>query len=199
MKDGLNASAQRVIDSAVLPALRQTLPCAWRYASNMRMTDFVIRPARPDDEDALWALLEPVFRDGATYAVDPGISRSDALAYWHGGGRRVFIAEDAGGSRGTCYLGPNQAGGGRHVCNAGFVTAGDAQGTGVGRAMLAAMLGTARAAGFTAMQFNFVVETNHRAIALWESFGFETVGRLPGAFRHPTRGFVDARVMWRSL
>jgi ribosomal protein S18 acetylase RimI-like enzyme len=49
------------------------------------------------------------------------------------------------------------------------------------------------------MQFNFVVSTNTRAIALWESMGFEVVGRLPGAFEHPTEGFVDALVMFRGL
>jgi hypothetical protein len=29
--------------------------------------------------------------------------------------------------------------------------------------------------------------------------GFETVGRLPKAFRHPDQGLVDARVMYKWL
>jgi ribosomal protein S18 acetylase RimI-like enzyme len=49
------------------------------------------------------------------------------------------------------------------------------------------------------MQFNFVVSTNDRAVRLWESVGFQTVGRLPGAFVHPTVGEVDALVMHISL
>ena len=49
------------------------------------------------------------------------------------------------------------------------------------------------------MQFNFVVSTNHRAVRIWQSFGFETVGRLPGAFQHPTEGYVDALVMFRAV
>lgn len=49
------------------------------------------------------------------------------------------------------------------------------------------------------MQFNFVVSTNARAVALWERLGFGIVGRLPGAFRHPHHGFVDALVMYRTL
>jgi ribosomal protein S18 acetylase RimI-like enzyme len=65
--------------------------------------------------------------------------------------------------------------------------------------MCAHSLDLARERGFKAMQFNFVVSTNKRAIALWQSFGFEIVGRLPGAFQHPTQGFVDAFVMYRSL
>ncbi|MEX2519493.1 MAG: GNAT family N-acetyltransferase, partial [Paracoccaceae bacterium] len=74
-----------------------------------------------------------------------------------------------------------------------------AQGGGIARAMLAHSLDEARRAGFAAMQYNFVVETNVRAIALWASAGFEVAGRLPGAFRHPTAGEVDALVMFRRL
>lgn len=50
-----------------------------------------------------------------------------------------------------------------------------------------------------AMQFNFVVASNEGAVRLWESLGFETVGRLPGAFRHPRLGESDALVMYRRL
>ena len=49
------------------------------------------------------------------------------------------------------------------------------------------------------MQFNFVVSTNERAVRLWHSLGFETVGRLPLAFRHPIHGYVDALVMFQAL
>ena len=60
-------------------------------------------------------------------------------------------------------------------------------------------LSRAKAAGFDAMQFNFVVSTNTPAVRLWQAIGFEIVGRLPGAFRHPTQGEVDALVMYRRL
>jgi ribosomal protein S18 acetylase RimI-like enzyme len=55
------------------------------------------------------------------------------------------------------------------------------------------------ATGFTAMQFNFVVATNERAVALWKSLGFAVVGTLPAAFQHPSHGLVDAYVMYRRL
>src|SRR5207253_1017974 len=100
---------------------------------------------------------------------------------------------------GTYYLRPNLAGGGRHVCNCGYMTSAAAEGRGVARAMCAHSLERARERGFRAMQFNCVVSTNERAVRLWESFGFAVVGRLPRAFEHPKRGFVDALVMFRSL
>lgn len=40
---------------------------------------------------------------------------------------------------------------------------------------------------------------NDRAVRLWQKFGFETAGRLPGAFRHPTDGCLDAYAMYRAL
>lgn len=58
---------------------------------------------------------------------------------------------------------------------------------------------TARKAGLLAMQFNFVVHTNHRAIDLWQRLGFSTIGRIPKAFQHPLHGFVDALIMYRQL
>jgi ribosomal protein S18 acetylase RimI-like enzyme len=73
------------------------------------------------------------------------------------------------------------------------------QGLGVGRAMAEHCLAQARQIGFRAMQFNFVVSTNTPAIHLWQQLGFEIVGTLPGAFRHPEKGFVDVHVMYRSL
>ncbi len=158
-----------------------------------------LRPATKDDDDTLWAMLEPVFRAGETYCLPRDIGREDALAYWSGPPHSVFLAEEDGVALGTYFLTPNQRGGGAHVCNCGFVTADAARGKGVARAMLLHALDTARSAGFRAMQFNFVVATNTRAIAIWESHGFAVVGRLPGAFRHPRDGYVDALVMYRQL
>lgn len=100
---------------------------------------------------------------------------------------------------GTYFLQPNQAGGGAHVANCGYATAPRAAGRGVGAAMCAHSIELARALGFRAMQFNFVVTTNGGAVRLWERFGFAIVGRLPGAFLHPTQGYVDALVMYRRL
>lgn len=159
----------------------------------------LLRAVTEADDDRLWAMLEPMFRAGETYAIDPAISRDDALKFWAGGTHQAFIAESAGEVLGSYYICPNQQGGGAHVCNCGFVTEAAAQGRGIARAMLLNALETARAAGFRAMQFNCVVESNTRAVALWQSHGFDVVGRLPGAFRHPKLGYVDALVMYRQL
>ena len=159
----------------------------------------LIRPATSSDAPAIWSIIGAIIRAGETYALDPAMSEPDALAYWCGADKETFVADDDGVILGTYYLRRNQAGGGGHVCNCGYMTAAAAAGRGVARAMCAHSLDHARARGYRAMQFNFVVASNERAVKLWQSFGFDVVGRLPGAFRHPRLGDVDALVMFRAL
>lgn len=110
------------------------------------------------------------------------------------------MATDTGGAViGTYFLKPNQPGLGSHVCNCGYVVAAQARGRGVAAAMCEHSQDQARALGFRAMQFNFVVATNESAVRLWQRQGFAVVGRLPGAFRHQKLGFVDALVMYKQL
>lgn len=159
----------------------------------------LIRHATPEDAPSIADILLPTIRDGTTYALDPDMGEEEVLAYWMEPGKEIFVAIEEGRLLGTYYMRPNQAGGGRHVCNCGYVTSPAARGRGVARRMCEHSLEHARNQGYRAMQFNFVVRTNDRAVRLWESLGFEIVGRLPGAFQHPTAGFVDAFVMYRAL
>lgn len=159
----------------------------------------VIRPAAPDDHPAIWALLEPVIRGGEEFAVPCDGTLAEAFAYWMSPGADVFVAEDTGQIVGSYCLRANQRGPGAHVANAGYVTALHARGRGIARAMCRHSLDHARARGFRAMQYNLVVSTNERAVRLWQAMGFSIVGRLPGAFAHPTLGFVDALVMYQVL
>lgn len=158
-----------------------------------------IRPADRSDHDALWDMLEPVIRAGETYALPRDMDRNAALAYWTGPDRDTWVAQDESVLVGTYYLKANQQGGGDHVANCGYVTAAAARGQGVAGLMCDHSLARARDAGFRAMQFNCVVSTNDGAVRLWGAKGFQTVGRLPGAFHHPRLGFVDALVMFRPL
>jgi len=158
-----------------------------------------IRAAGPADHGAIWTIVGPVFAAGETYTVPRDLTEAQALEYWFQPGHRVFVAEEDGRVVGTYFLQANQRGGGSHVANCGYVTAQGATGRGIARAMCRDSLERAKAAGFRAMQFNFVVSTNERAVRLWQSLGFAIVGTLPGAFLHPSRGYVDAFVMYQEL
>lgn len=158
-----------------------------------------IRPSTRDDDAAIAAIILPIVRAGETYALDRHMTQEQALAFWHAPGNSVFVAEIDGEVLGSYFCRANKAGGGRHVANCGYATHGAATGRGIARAMGIHSFDHARAAGFRAMQFNFVIASNVRAVRLWLSLGFEQVGRLPGAFEHPTLGEVDALVLYRRL
>ena len=178
-----------------------------------------IRSATEADRDAIWNIFREVVAAGDTYALDPNISREDALAYWFAPSTHTYVAEtDAVGDAavpgkamaspaitrarqvlGTYILRPNQLGGGSHVANAGFMVSARVRGQKIGRAMAEHCLSEARRLGFRAMQFNYVISTNIPAIRLWQDLGFIIVGTLPGAFRHPENGYVDVYVMYRPL
>lgn len=158
-----------------------------------------MRPPEPSDHDAIWAILEPVIRAGETLAIPRDMDRETALALWLSPDRTVRLYIEQGEVLGIFYVRANQPGGGSHVANAGYVVAQDAGGRGIARAMCAASLDFARETGFRAMQFNFVVSTNVRAVSLWQAMGFAIVGRLPRAFHHPRGEDVDALVMFRDL
>jgi L-amino acid N-acyltransferase YncA len=165
----------------------------------MAVRELNIRPATDADHDAIWKIFHDVIAPGDTYVFVPDTSRQDALAYWFQSGNHAYVAAQDRHVVGTYILKANRPDLGSHVANASFMVAPSARGQGVGRAMCEHCLSEARRLGFRAMQFNFVVSTNESAIRLWKQLDFEIVGTLPGAFRHPEKGFVDVYVMFRSL
>jgi L-amino acid N-acyltransferase YncA len=159
----------------------------------------IIRPATPADAAAIWRIFQAVVAPGDTYSFTTETTGREAVAYFLGPGITSFVAEDDGHVIGMYKLIPNRIGRGSHVSNASFMVDPSAQGKGAGRALGEHCLNEARRQGYEAMQFNFVVSTNTAGVNLWKKLGFEIVGTLPKAFRHATRGDVDAYVMHRFL
>jgi len=158
-----------------------------------------IRPAADADRDAVLAIIAPVLRAGETYAIDNDLSDEEMLAYWFMPAHEVFVAEEDGEVLGTYYLMANQRGGGAHIANCGYIVSAKAQGKGIAARMCEHSQERAKERGFRGMQFNHVVSTNTRAVALWQKLGFGIVGTLPAAFRHPVHGYVDSYVMFKAL
>ena len=126
----------------------------------------IVRVATVGDRDAIWSILEPLIRAGEVFTLDRGMGRDAALSYWFSEEHEVFVAEDDCVVVGSYYLRANQRGGGSHVANCGYMTASAATGTGVARGMCEHSLERARNRGFKAMQFNFVIESNERAVQI---------------------------------
>ena len=159
----------------------------------------IIRRAEAADFADIWPMLRDVFRAGETYAVDPAISEAEARVLWIDSARAAYVAESDAGILGTYYIRTNKPGGGAHICNCGYIVSPAARGQGVARAMCIHSQAEARALGYSAMQFNFVLASNRGAVRLWHDLGFTTVGTIPDAFDHPREGLVDAFVMYKSL
>ncbi|WDR03694.1 GNAT family N-acetyltransferase [Devosia algicola] len=158
-----------------------------------------IRPATEADHASILSIVAPVLAAGTTYALPTNLTNSQVLDFWLAPTHTVYVAEESGEILGTYYLMANQQGNGSHVANCGYITASNAQGKGVARQMCQHSQLQAVERGFLAMQFNHVVSSNQRAIALWQRLGFDIVGTLPGAFCHPDLGYVDSVVMFKTF
>ena len=161
-----------------------------------------IRPATDADWPAIWPFFETIVRAGETYAYALDLDSDGGRAIWMAAppARTVVAVDEANGAvLGSATMGPNRAGNGAHVATASFMVSPQARGHGTGRALGEHVIAWARAAGYRAIQFNAVVETNAPAVALWRSLGFVIVGTVPEAFRHPEHGYVGLHVMLKSL
>lgn len=161
----------------------------------------LMRDAMPDDWAAIWAFLSQIVAAGETYCYDRGLTEDQARRLWllEPPGRTVVAVGADQAVLGTAKVHPNQGGPGGHVATASFMVDPRHGGRGVGRALGEHVLASARAQSYRAMQFNAVVETNTRAVALWRSLGFEILATVPQAFHHPVHGYVGLHIMHRYL
>jgi L-amino acid N-acyltransferase YncA len=158
-----------------------------------------IRLATREDFDQIWPIFHEIAAAGETYAYPRDINRDQALKLWLDIPRQTYVFEEAGKILGTYYIKTNQAGPGQHVCNCGYMVSSSARGRGLATEMCEHSQEIAKKLGYRAMQFNFVASTNEGAVRLWKKLGFEIVGSLPKAFNHPSKGFVDALLMYKWL
>jgi L-amino acid N-acyltransferase YncA len=159
-----------------------------------------IRDATPDDWPAIWPFLSQIVAAGETYTYDRDLTEDAAKASWMlEPPDRTVVAVDGEKVMGTAKMNRNHRGGGSHIASASFMVDPDCSSRGVGRALGEEVISWARAAGYRAIQFNAVVESNTRAVQLWKSLGFEIIGTLPEGFLHPTKGYVGLHIMHRPL
>ena len=160
-----------------------------------------IREAIAADWASIWPVLREIVAAGETFTWDRDIGEERARAIWMKDppGHTVVAVEGDGTVVGSANMGPNQMGPGSHIATASFMVASGQSGRGVGRALGEHALDWARDEGYRAIQFNAVVETNTRAVALWRSLGFEVLGTLPEGFHHPQEGYVGLHIMHRRL
>jgi L-amino acid N-acyltransferase YncA len=159
-----------------------------------------IRPATDADWDTIWPVWRDTVEAGETYAYPLGATSEEARALWmEPPPGMTVVLEEHGELLGTAKMGPNRPGRGAHVGTASFMVSRTARGRGVGRRLGEYVVQWHRDAGYRAIQFNAVVETNTVAVALWQSFGFRIVGTVPEAFDSREHGLVGMHVMHLDL
>ena len=167
---------------------------------NCHDAEVEIRNVVDSDWPVIWEFMQQILAAGDTYCWPTDTSEDAARAWWMGKtGGRVLVAVDDGAVVGTAEIHPNQPAAGSHVANAGFMVSPVAAGKGIGRTLANRVLEVAAEEGYTAMQFNAVVETNEPAVRLWESLGFTILATVPDAFRHPDGRLVGLHIMHRLL
>ncbi|WTW98642.1 GNAT family N-acetyltransferase [Streptomycetaceae bacterium NBC_01309] len=161
----------------------------------------LIRDATTQDWAGIWPFFRAVVAAGETfpYALDLDSDAGRGIWYSAPPNRTVVALDDEGTIVGTAKMNNNRDGNGSHVASASYMVDPAHAGRGIGRALCEHSIDWARDAGFRAMQFNAVVETNVHAVKLYRALGFEVVGTVPEAFRHPREGYVGLHVMHRYL
>lgn len=159
-----------------------------------------IRPATDADWPRIWPIYAQIVTAGETYAYPEPPEEESARALWmERPPSQTVVAVEGDVVLGSAKIGPNRPGRGAHVATASFMVDPARHGRGVGRALGEYALQSAREAGYRAMQFNAVVETNGAAVHLWQSLGFQILTTVPEAFHHPQHGYVGLHIMYRRL
>jgi len=158
-----------------------------------------IRKYREEDKERMWEIINFVISGGDSFTDAPGSEREQMLAGWCSPEKHTYVALSGGEIVATFYIKPNQPGLGSHIANGSYMVAPEARGKNVGRKIGEFSIEEAKRLGFHAMQFNFVVKTNEKAVRLWKSLGFEIIGEIPEAFQHAQNGLTNALIMYRKL
>jgi L-amino acid N-acyltransferase YncA len=158
-----------------------------------------IREATAGDWPRIYPFWRAIVATGESYAYPDGLTEDEARPWWmEAPPGHVVVAVDGERVLGSAKMGPNRPGRGAHIATGSFMVDPAAAGRGVGRALGRYLIEWAEANGYHGIQFNAVVETNAPAVHLWRSLGFDVVGTVPGAFRHPVHGLVGLHVMYRN-
>jgi L-amino acid N-acyltransferase YncA len=158
-----------------------------------------IRKYSEEDKERIWEIIKFVISTGDSYTYSPDSTPDETLADWCSAEKQTYVAVSENKIVATFYIKPNQTGLGSHIANGSYMVAPEARGKSVGRKIGEFSIAEAKRLGFHALQFNFVVKSNEKAVRLWQSIGFEIIGEIPEAFRHVENGLTNAYIMYRKL
>ncbi|RKF17999.1 GNAT family N-acetyltransferase [Alginatibacterium sediminis] len=159
----------------------------------------MIREMTKADFEIFWPTFRDIVVAQESYAFDPQINIETAYQLWCKQTRASFVFTQNDQILGSYYIKSNGMGPSDHICNCGYMVSELARGKGIASKLCEHSQATAKALGYSAMQFNSVVSTNQIAIKLWQKLGFTIIGTIPEAYRHAQLGLVDSYIMHKAL
>ncbi len=157
----------------------------------------VTRPYREEDVAAMMEIWNAVVEAGRAFPQTDPLTAEEASAFF-AEQSHTAVATVAGRVAGLYILHPNNVGRCGHVANASYAVSSEVRGHGVGRLLVEDSLRQAARLGFRGLQFNAVVASNERAIALYEDLGFQRIGRIPGGFRNKEGVYEDIFIYYHE-
>ncbi len=143
------------------------------------MTELVLADANEADRPRLFEIFADAVERGDGYPESAPLQPDRFAANWVEP-PVVVVARLAREVVGAYYLKPNFPGRAAHIANAGYLVARGHRGAGIGRRLVEDSIIRAPAAGFDAIMFNLVFESNP-ARPLYERLGWCEIGRVPRA------------------
>ena len=153
---------------------------------------YEIRKDLPTHHHQIWDILKTIIDKGDSFAYSDNITKEEMLGYWCAPEKHTYVAIENDMVTGTFFIQSHQPGCGAHIANAAYAVSAKSEGKGIGKLIGMYSLEEAKRLGYTAMQFNLVVQSNMAAVALWKKHGFEIMGEIPNAFNHKKLGLTNA-------
>lgn len=142
-----------------------------------------VREYNESDLPAMTKIWNEVVEDGVAFPQEELLTIDSAASFFASQSRTAVACADDGSVCGLYILHPNNIGRCGHICNASFAVNSRFRGLHIGEGLVNDCLASAKALGFSIMQFNAVVENNIHARHLYERLGFVSIGQIPNGFR----------------
>lgn len=156
-----------------------------------------MREAEETDLEAMWGVYTAVASSSEPLPFNAELDRDQFYTQWYGPSLISGVAEEGPHLLGIYKL--SAMPGETNVATGCYLVRPEVQNKGVGRALVQHSIARAQDADFEEIQVQFVPSTQKNFLVLLEELSFEVIKTLPGAYRHPEQGLVDAYVFQRFL
>lgn len=160
--------------------------------------DIVVRGYTPEDLEQMRLIWNAVVEEGMAFPQEEELTPQQARHFFEGQSY-TGVACSGGEVLGLYILHPNNVGRCGHIANTSYAVKAGQRGKQIGRRLVRHSMATAAGLGFTILQFNAVVASNHGAIHLYKKLGFTQLGVIPKGFKTKSGRYEDILPFYIAL